>query len=144
MGAQWLPGERGYPDACLPARYWVYTLGTRALQKKTPRKTAPTQMRRLPRISLFFNITRFHSDSPGAASICWVRIKHAVTTQIRASPEFPYSLTLRVFIQNFIQNTDAAPPQFFAPHLPSLLRKESSGDRPIIAHDFENINSFEY
>ena len=67
-GAQWLPGEHGYPDACLPSRYWVNMSNARVSYFEDPKKV------RLPRccvlMSRFYLLSfhKKHSNSPGRAS----------------------------------------------------------------------------
>ena len=89
---------------------------------KTPQKTAPPQMLRLPRIFLSFNIAR------GAQWLPSERF-HLLSLQKTRSespgPAPPQNFPIAHLPRN------AVTPQFLVNKL------EFSGDRPIIAHDFD-------
>ena len=120
VGAQWLPSERGYPDSCLPSRYWVYMLNSRVPSFEDPPKNCAS-----PEFSYSLTLRENRSGSPVRAFICWVCKKHAVSPQVLRLPRiFPFLNITRL-------PRNAVSPQF-------LLKKlESSGDRPIIVHDFD-------
>ena len=96
-----------------------------------PQFWRPPKKLRLPRccaspeFSYSLTLRENRSGSPVRAFICWVCKKHAVSPQVLRLPRIFPLLNITRLPRN------AVSPQF-------LLKKlESSGDRPIIVHDFD-------
>ena len=94
--------------------------------RRPPKKLRLPRCCASPEFSYSLTLREKRSGSPVSAFICWVCTKHAVSPQVLRLPR------IYLFRKHY------APPQIRSDS-PVLMRKskKSSGDRPIIALDFD-------
>ena len=115
----WVPGSVP-PQQILSLHVkWVGPQFRRPQKLRLPRCYAS------PEFSYSLTLREERSGSPVSAFICWVCTKHAVSPQVLRLPRVFLFLNITRLSRN------AVTPQFL------LKKMESSGDRPIIVHDFD-------